>query len=1059
MHEEKKKRKGLEKNNLRVMKKEEIVAKNKIEKESIALFKKNLLKESYNWFKDTDYFVKIKNDNKYSNIENKTETKNVVTGRVQLGWGGTFFLLCCVVVICDNSGWQSCNHYNNNIFYSPESLTVVYSFLYIVYAFPLFIFHQCLGLVSQGNYVKSCRMLSPYMGILSIFSLFGTITFCAKEICNFSIEFLQNVIRLSDRSEEKKYGMTKIFIDLTSRGKDCSSLPNTMYVESIDQCISFNDEVIVNFYENLWFISNRHNYIYLIFISTLFLLFCYFILLRENFRVFKFFIFVIIINWITTKSVVIMNTFFFYIPQQKKIYEEIILIFREIGILRLTIFLYGTLARSSSIFILSTFASYFHTNTNILKISLYTFVFYILNMYFYLKNEAHEYYLYNKNFGNMENYNFMKCNTYINMLHQLNEEETGSAIPNTYGGMYAVWQKLCLFFSSYSFLFSTVFIVLMQLLGPFNILSEEANYRFEQDDDKKVYTYKSLVKKYEKYDLRHNVSDNKSYTSSHYSKKKSVISASENWEKKKIDLNKSEKKKKFFFFNLHFFKKKIKKKCSYTQGGKSSHVEGQTSSLRKTISFKDINIKQKKRKDNSSFYTSRKSSLFINEDSKNYSLSNFPKGGKKTSSYECYYGDRTNFNFEESSLENYVNMENEIDNRQMKNGGGKNEAPIYAKGENSRNAIHIGHYSGSSGEGESSFFDWTESDVSIGIMREDKQRSGYSRARHKMDEGEETCEEGGVQMGTYKVTAVGNEKSDGEKRGDKKRDDKKRGGTKRGVDGRDGDGCKDEGKGKKCNVISKTISRVNKIILRKYGTFLLFFVIYVFTILHIVDFKRNNNIVSEIILYNLYRSFLIFILTVQVIYSSWIFGMRLQMTQCGVISCLLNFITWVVILPLLFLIYIEKKLWVKLIITGIFFNTITIITSYVEVFKKIKERKLKTSNVYNNILDKCNKWIILKKCLYWLYIGNLEILRKNINIAISGYEDKYIPFFWSIVFKYVNSFMLIVIIIYNTNEYFLNMLDIFESTFSFQIELISILIIFLGSFILLINNVCTGNTS
>ncbi|SBT34421.1 conserved Plasmodium protein, unknown function [Plasmodium ovale wallikeri] len=504
MHEEKKKRKGLEKNNLRVMKKEEIVAKNKIEKESIALFKKNLLKESYNWFKDTDYFVKIKNDNKYSNIENKTETKNVVT-----------------------------------------------------------------GLVSQGNYVKSCRMLSPYMGILSIFSLFGTITFCAKEICNFSIEFLQNVIRLSDRSEEKKYGMTKIFIDLTSRGKDCSSLPNTMYVESIDQCISFNDEVI------------------------------------------------------------------------KKIYEEIILIFREIG--------------------------------------------------------------------------------------------------------------------------------------PFNILSEEANYRFEQDDDKKVYTYKSLVKKYEKYDLRHNVSDNKSYTSSHYSKKKSVISASENWEKKKIDLNKSEKKKKFFFFNLHFFKKKIKKKCSYTQGGKSSHVEGQTSSLRKTISFKDINIKQKKRKDNSSFYTSRKSSLFINEDSKNYSLSNFPKGGKKTSSYECYYGDRTNFNFEESSLENYVNMENEIDNRQMKNGGGKNGAPIYAKGENSRNAIHIGHYSGSSGEGESSFFDWTESDVSIGIMREDKQRSGYSRARHKMDEGEETCEEGGVQMGTYKVTAVGNEKSDGEKRGDKKRDDKKRG--------------------------------------------------------------------------------------------------------------------------------------------------------------------------------------------------------------------------------------------------------------------------------------------
>ncbi|SBT00467.1 hypothetical protein POVCU1_060170 [Plasmodium ovale curtisi] len=647
MHGEKKKRKGLEKNNLRVMKKEEIVAKNKIEKESIALFKKNLLKESYKWFKDTDYFVKIKNDNKYSNIENKTETKNVVT-----------------------------------------------------------------GLVSQGNYVKSCRMLSPYMGILSIFSLFGTITFCAKEICNFSIEFLQNVIRLSDRSEEKKYGMTKIFIDLTIRGKDCSSLPNTMYVESIDQCISFNNEVI------------------------------------------------------------------------KKIYEEIILIFREIGILRLTIFLY-----------------------------------------------AHEYYLYNKNFGNKENYNFMKCNTYINMLHQLNEEETGSILPNTYG-------------------------------GPFNILSEEANYRFEQDDDKKVYTYKSLVKKYEKYDLRHNVSDNKSYTSSHYSKKKSVISASENWKKKKIDLNKSEKKKKLFFFNLYFFKKKIKKKSNYTQGGKCSHVDGKTSSLRKTISFKDINIKKKKRRD-SSFYTSRKSSLFINEDSKNYSLSNFPKEGKKTSSYELYYGDRTNFNFEESFLENNVNMENETDNRQMKHGGGKNRAPIYAKGENSRNVIHTGHYSGSSGEGKSSFFDWTESDVSIGIMRGDKQSSGYWRVRHKVDAGEETCEEGGVQIGTYKVSALGNKKSDSEKRGGdgcngekrdgEKRDGEKRDGEKRDGEKRDGNQCEDEEKGKKCKVISKTISQMNKIILRKYGTFLLFFVIY----------------------------------------SSWIFGMRLQMTQCGVISCLLHFITWI----------------------------------------------------------------------------------------------------------------------------------------------------------------------
>ncbi|CRG98751.1 conserved Plasmodium protein, unknown function [Plasmodium relictum] len=952
------------------MKDKEFSIKDKIEKESIALFKKNLLKESYNWFKDTDYFVKLKNENKYSNIENKTETKNLVTGRVQLGWGGTFFLLCCVVVICDNSAWQSCNHYIDSIFYSPESLTLVYSFLFIVYAFPLFIFHQCLGLVSQGNYVKSCRMLSSHLGILSIFSLFGTITFCSKEICNFSIELLQNFLRLFNSSREKEYGMTKIFIDLTNRKKDCSSIPNTIFVESLDQCVSFSDKLIVNFYESLWFIGNKYNYVYLIIISTIFILFCYFILLKENFRVFKFFIFVIIINWITTKSVVIMNTFFSYIPQPRKIYEEIVLIFKEVGFVKLTIFLYGTVARSSSIFILSTFASYFHTNTNILKISICTFAFYILNMYFYLKNEAHEYFLYNQNLGNKTEYNFIKCNTYINLLHELNnQKDQVNSIQSK--DMYVVWQKLCLFFSTYSFLFSTLFIVLMQLLGPFNILSE-THYKNEYDNERKIYSYKSLVKKYEKYDLKHSISNNRSS-----SKKKSIS-------------NDDFKNKKMFFLNLNIFGEKKNKvtECK-------SYLEEQIS--HKTKSFKDAKSNRE------SSFISRKNSLFFNENSRSYLLSNFVKRGKNFS-YDGGDAAKINLNFEESSLGNNTDTKSNYDSSKEEN---KNEkyTSIYQKEKD--NNIYTENNSDYSKEKKSYNFSRVE------------QNNNYNNEKKKKINTNKTSDEDSV------ITATERKKK---KKIKKKEKEKKR------------------------VAISKFISKFNYIIMKKYGTFILFFVIYIFTILHIVDFKRNNNIISEIILYSLYRSFLIFIICVQIIYSSWIFGIRLQMSQCGVLSCSLNFITWIIVLPTLYLIYFKKKLWMNILVVGILLNVVTIITSYIEVKKKLKARELNGINECNKMLVEYSNFVILKKCLYWLYFGNLEILRKNINIAISGNEEKYIPFFWNFLFKYINSSMLIIVIIRNTKEYFIDMLDVFERTFSLQIELISIFMVLFGSFIVLLNN-------
>ncbi|CXI03428.1 conserved Plasmodium protein, unknown function [Plasmodium berghei] len=1006
------------------MKKEEEFLKNEIEKESIALFKKNLLKESYKWFKDTDYFVKIKNDNNYNNIENKTETKNIVTGRVQLGWGGTFFLLCCVVVICDNSGWQSCNHYNNNIFYSPESLTIVYSFLYVIYAFPLFIFHQCLGLVSQGNYVKSCRMLSPHMGILTIFSLFGTITFCAKEICNFSAEFLQNIIRLYNISNEAKYGMTKIFVDLTTPGAECASAPNTIYMESINYCVAFNDNVIVNFYENLWFIGNKGNYIYLILISTLFILFCYFILLRENIRVFKFFIFVIIINWITTKSVVTMNTFFFYIPQSKKIYEEIISIFKEIGFLKLTIFLYGTLARSSSIFILSTFASYFHTNTNIMTISLYTFVFYMLNMYFYLKNEAHEYYLYNKGLGSGASFNFMKCNTYINMLQELKDNKGNIYNSGSSGSMYSVWQKLCLFFSSYSFLFSTVFIVLMQLLGPFNILTELAeNYKYNLlNTGKKIYTYKSLVKIYEKSDFKNISNSNRSYASSYYSKKKSVKSASD------YEMASQKKKKKKIFKNLNYFTTKpvktITKNTESNITGKEKKEilifnteEGgyQTTDCAFSTN-KGVNLKKKKEKKESKmdFYNASKSNNFFD----NNNLKNSFSKKRQTNSSEYYCNGKENKNIEESIKDHNKKNENNM---------------LYSKNEssNDENSCMISTSTSTSNR-ESSYYEWTDSDMSFGFMKnEKKDNNDWGMNKNK-----------GYQIGKEQNNKTKNKNMNSSINEEYIVENKNKG--------------MDIFRGNLFNRVINFISNIYNILLKKYGIFVLFFFIYIFTLMHIVDFKRNNNIVSEIILYNLYRSYLIFIIAAQIIYASWLFGMKMQMIQCGVISCLMNFITWIIILPLIFIIYSEKHTMIKLITIGIVLNIITIIISYIEVIKKIKtQEKLCTShkNKHDEMLQKFNKIVILKKCLYWLYIGNLEILRTNLNIAMSGSEKKYIPFFWVVFFKYINSSMLIVIIIYNTKEYFFNMKDIFKATFSLKIELFSIFMIFFGSFWVLLRNI------
>ncbi|SOV20901.1 conserved Plasmodium membrane protein, unknown function [Plasmodium sp. DRC-Itaito] len=943
------------------MRKDECEMKKKIEKESIALFKKNLLKESYKWFKDTDYFEKLKNENKYSNIENKTETRNIVTGRLQLGWGGTFFLLCCVVVICDNSGWQSCNHYNNNIFYSPESLTIVYSFLYIIYGVPLFIFHQCLGLISQGNYIKSCRLLCRHMSILSLFSLYGTITFCSKEICNFSIELLQNIFRIFDRNEEQKYGMTKIFIDLLHRNIDCSYIPNSLYVESIGQCISYNDEVFVNFYENIWFISNNKNYIYLIIISTLFLIFCYFLLLKENLRVFKFFIFVIIINWITTKSVVIMNTFFFYIPtQNQQIYQEILLIFKQVGYVKLTIFLYGTLARSSSIFILSTFASYFNINTNIFKISIYTFAFYILNMYFYLKNEAYEYFLYNKslNHNNTDEFNFIKCNTYINMLHQINKQNDNNHFFHfyKYKQKYTVWQKLCLFFSTYSFLFSTIFIVLMQLLGPFNIINEIISTSSKRHQkDTKIYSYKSLVKRYEKYDLHDSLSTiMKGVSEDKHKGKHRGINKGED---KYNDQNKGEDKHKDQ--NI----------------GEDKH--------------KDQNIGEDKHKDK-------------RNDTKKY-----------THNYNT---------LEKNYHSTYDKSDEQYDLHKMSN--------------------HINSKRSSSYKNDSTSFSSSSHDNTMDIIKYDhpkkqthnEKNKNYSCSSHNSNDKVNDYNH------TYKMR----------KKNIKDISNKINGMNKEMIP--------------KKKEQKKIVLQNNFIRIKKYGNFLLFFIIYIFTILHIIDFKRNNNIISEIILYSMYRSFLILIISCQIIYSSWIFGLRLQCSQCGIFACLLHFITWIIILPGIYLIYMNKNYFLHIIIIGILLNIITIFISYIEVINKLKKNKLKITHRNNNINTKYKKILyqydkinILKKCIYWLYIGNIDILRKNMNIAISGNEKKYIPFFWVIFFKYINSSMLIVIIIVNTKEYFINMLHIFDTSFSFNIELIMIVIIFIVAFFWFLKNIFTDN--
>ncbi|CAA9987907.1 conserved Plasmodium membrane protein, unknown function [Plasmodium knowlesi strain H] len=995
--------------------------KSQIEKESIALFKKNLLKESYNWFKDTDYFEKLKSENKYSNGENEHETKNVVTGRVQLGWGGTFFLLCCVVVICDNSGWQSCNHYNNSIFYSPEALTVVYSILFIVYAFPLFILHQCLGLISQGNYVKSCRMLSSHMGVLSIFSLFGTVTFCAKEICNFSVELLQNVLRIVHMENgEKKYGMTKVFIDLTKREMDdCSLMPDTIYLNSINQCISFNKNVMVNFYENLWFIGNKENYIYIILIATIFILFCYFILLRENFRVFKFFIFVIIVNWISSKSVVIMNTFFFYIPQQIKLYQEVLEIFEEIGIIKLTIFLYGTIARSSSIFILSTFASYFHTNTNILKITMYTFAFYILNMYFYLKNEAHEYYLYNsKNLITSKEFNFIKCNTYINLLQGLagdQRTEGKTDIPSSYGvthftedDKYAVWQKLCLFFSSYSFLFSTIFIVLMQLLGPFNILMEwrKSNSHADEEDsneerERKIYTYKSLVKRYERDRINRSVSNNRS---SFLSKRGRSSTCSDKSTGRRnpngithIDRKNSHKKKKRKknFFRLNFFFK-----------GRKVDRRGEENEER-------------------SLYLSRKSSFLPEKGDyfqEHSAFSNLQNGGEiqhDIPSYKSFDRDPYDFNFGGSSFEDHIgvgdlareNLQGKMTNRRQR------QSSTSATQRNGSSNMYADSDPPSWGVRRRALFsDSSGPSASSSDVGEGARWSGESRSRK---------ENSGKGSGG---TGVPKQKSDLH------------------------------------TGIARRVAKMKNLVINKYGTFLLFTIIYILTIFHVIDFKRNNDIVSEIILNSLYRGFLIFICAVQVIYASWVFGMKLQMSQCGVFSCLLNFFTWVVVLPLLSVLYLREGTWFQVFLIGLSLNAATVATSFVEV--TVKLRRERASNISQKISMKEQGRVghlaqnyqqyryttLFKKCLYWLYIGNLEVLRRNMNIAMSGNDEKYIPPFWTFFLKYINSSMLIVAVIYNTREYFFDMLPMFGCSFSLRIELIAILLIFLGSLAVLANN-------
>ncbi|EUD65615.1 hypothetical protein C922_03861 [Plasmodium inui San Antonio 1] len=1039
------------------MKTRDASLKNQIEKESIALFKKNLLKESYSWFKDTDYFEKLKSENKYSNAENENETKNVVTGRVQLGWGGTFFLLCCVVVICDNSGWQSCNHYNNSIFYSPEALTVVYSILFIVYAFPLFILHQCLGLLSQGDYVKSCRMLSSHMGMLSIFSLLGTVTFCAKEICNFSVELLQNVLRIIHMKDgEKKYAMTKIFIDLTNRNsQDCSLMPDTIYLEAIKQCISFNKNVMVNFYENLWFIGNKDNYLYIILIATIFILFCYFILLRENFRVFKFFIFVIIVNWISSKSVVIMNTFFFYIPQQKKLYEEVVQIFEEIGIVKLTIFLYGTIARSSSIFILSTFASYFHTNTNILRITMYTFAFYILNMYFYLKNEAHEYYLYNnKDFVTTKEFNFIKCNTYINLLQGLapHREEgsagtTGGGGTSYYGAFpsadtqddrYAVWQKLCLFFSSYSFLFSTIFIVLMQLLGPFNILMEKGRRdgqadgedNSEKEGERKIYTYKSLVKRYERDRINRSVSNNRS---SFVSRRGGSATCSDRSTGRRRHPNGApqmdgKNRHKGSDKNGH----KDRHKNGYKNSHKSSHKKRRKNLFRLNLFFKRGKVDPARDNKEDSLYMSRKSSFLPQRGdySQEHSsiLSNIQNGGERAQEelppYKCFDGEPGDFNFGASSFEDYIGVADfaggDLEGKTL------NRRPRQSSTTAHRNASRN--------------------------MYADSQPPSSRGARRDL-----FSNSSGPSVDLREATGKGGSRKGYSGESGSMKDSSMKGYSPKGSSMKDSAGTGGSNRKRHLQIgIPARVARMKNIVISKYGTFLLFAVIYVFTILHVLDFRRNNDIVSEIILNSLYRGFLIFICAVQVIYASWVFGMKLQMAQCGVISCLLHFFSWVVLLPLLFVVYLGKGSWLQMLVIALSLNVASVATSFVEVTLKLR-RDASSSAVRLAVEEHSgaehpaekrknyNYLALFKKCLYWLYIGNLEVLRKNMNIAMSGNDEKYIPLFWSFFLKYINSSMLIVVVIYNTQEYFFNMLPMFGGSVSFRIELGSIVLIFLGS--------------
>ncbi|VWU49632.1 conserved membrane protein, unknown function [Hepatocystis sp. ex Piliocolobus tephrosceles] len=1285
------------------MNKSKSFMKSEVEKESIALFKNNLLRESYEWFKNVEYFVKVKDDKKYKNgLGDNTDIKNKITGRVQLGWGGTFFLLCCVVVICDNSGWQSCNYYDNNIFYSPEALTIVYAGLYIFYAFPLFVFQHCLGLLSQGNFLRSCRMVTPYMDFLIAFTLFGIITFCANCICNFSLEFFQNILRFT-KKKEMDYGLNKLFIDLTMDKIKCNLIPNAVYMENMKQCVVVDKNVATNFYENIWFIGNKENYIYLIGISFIFLCLCYVLLIEGDVRVFRFFIFVLIINWITTKSIVIINSLYIYVPRNIKIYDELINIIKEIGILKLILFIYGTLARSSSIFILSTFASYFHTDINIIKINIYNFIFYILNMYFYLKNELNEYLKTgSKSPPVKDNFSFIKCNMYLNMLPNLvnkNESFISSIFSEkeVNGNAYNVWQKLCLFFSSYTFLFATIFNVIMQLFGPITIVNDVTSYEYESDrEETKIYTYKSLVKAYGKCNLKINSNNKKSYTSSFQSQKtKANLKKSNNYfisdedfivendtmiKKKKI--NKLEEQDSYCIsssFNqmdinnwqLNTVDTIENNKCNNKYNSANEHVKKknypytQLDTVKqrkqflknKTVSFKNVNRNGSNSSGSNSSGSNRNGSnrngsnrngSNRNGSNRNGSNRNGSNSSGSNSSGSNRNGSNRNGRNRNGRNRNGSNRNGNNRNGNNRNGSNRNGSNRNGSNRNGSNSSDS-NSSGSNSSGNNSsgsnndkkvkpeYFSENEltttgTDIydkwntnNMGSMNKEKNilkinkknaikqnkkcvtntittfSSPQSKTEFNYKDKSNITYVSFISSSfsdsqfdyvysghNHSFNYISNNNSKGYK---KKKEKKNKVSRSRSRDGtKDSDSFMSNVSDKTINLGNKremtykgyksysntTVTSINtynktKIInthknfeklggeqnyfkrlfnkrknLKKIGVFVLFLIIFIFNVLHILDFKRNKNIVSEIVLNNLYRSYLIFIISIPIIYASWFFGFKEQISQCGIISTSLHCLAWVVIFPYTILKNTFGSPKYSLIIL-LFFNLFTIVISLIEIHKKLRLRKLqaykydnnikrlvtsqhsqeheygndhmyeyeggykngqinwqnndpkneqiykskknnnlkavntiKTSEMsnsingvnqkinmdntdsvenietfyikYNNILNKNNNIVIFKKCLYWLYVGNIDILRKNINVAMSGKVNVYIPFLWNILFKYINSPSLIIIFFFNTNTYFLKLIDHLEPSFSFVIEIVSVLLIVVYCSIILIRN-------